>query len=218
LLVGQRPNRHYTESNAWQYIWSVQHDVPGLIDLFGSVKNFAEKLDTFFEMSPLISPPKYVGVVGTIGQYVHGNQPSHHVAYLYNYAGQPWKTQYRVRQIMKQLYRPGPGGLCGNEDMGSLSSWYVLSAMGIYPVTPGSPVYMIGSPLFKKLTLETEKGRTFTVIAQNNSPENIYIQSARFNGQPFSRTWISHKEIVNGGVIEFVMGPKPNKKWGTGKL
>jgi len=218
LLVGQRPNRHYTESNAWQYVWSVQHDVPGLIDLFGSVKNFAEKLDTFFEMSPLISPPKYVGVVGTIGQYVHGNQPSHHVAYLYNYAGQPWKTQYRVRQIMKQFYRPGPGGLCGNEDMGSLSSWYVLSAMGIYPVTPGSPVYMIGSPLFKKLTLETEKGRTFTVIAQNNSPENIYIQSARFNGQPFSRTWISHKEIVNGGVIEFEMGPKPNKKWGTGKL
>ncbi|MDX1284846.1 MAG: glycoside hydrolase family 92 protein, partial [Draconibacterium sp.] len=133
LLVGRRPNRHYTESNAWQYIWSVQHDIQGLINLFGGNKAFAEKLDTFFEMSPLITPPKYVGVVGTIGQYVHGNQPSHHVAYLYNYAGQPWKTQKRVRQVMKELYRTGPGGLCGNEDMGSLSSWYVMSALGFYP-------------------------------------------------------------------------------------
>ncbi|SHF32322.1 alpha-1,2-mannosidase, putative [Mariniphaga anaerophila] len=217
LLVGRRPNRHYTESNAWQYVWSVQHDIPGLINLFGGSKKFTEKLDTFFEMSPLISSPKYVGVVGTIGQYVHGNQPSHHVAYLYNYAGQPWKTQYRARQVTTQLYRPGPGGLCGNEDMGSLSSWYVLSAMGIYPVTPGNPVYMIGSPLFEKTTLKTQKGSTFTVIARNNSDDNIYIQKASLNGQPFDRTWISHEEIVNGGVLEFEMGPKPNKKWGTGK-
>lgn len=217
LLVGRRPNRHYTESNAWQYIWSVQHDVPGLINLFGSNESFTEKLDTFFEMSPLISPPKYVGVVGTIGQYVHGNQPSHHVAYLYNYAGQPWKTQQRVRQIMEELYRPGPGGLCGNEDMGSLSSWYVLSAMGIYPVTPGNPVYMIGSPLFGKVVLQTEKGITFTVTARNNSKENIYIQKAMLNGQPFSRTWISHEEIVNGGTLEFEMGPEPSQNWGTGQ-
>ncbi|RIH64505.1 glycoside hydrolase family 92 protein [Mariniphaga sediminis] len=217
LLVGRRPSRHYTESNAWQYVWSVQHDVPGLINLFGSASKFSEKLDTFFEMSPLISPPKYVGVVGTIGQYVHGNQPSHHVAYLYNFAGQPWKTQFRARQIMTQLYRPGPGGLCGNEDMGSLSSWYVLSAMGIYPVAPGNPVYSIGSPLFEKLTLKTEKGESFTVVARNNSAENIYIQKARFNGQPFNRTWISHDEIVAGGVLELEMGPKPNKKWGRGK-
>lgn len=217
LLVGRRPNRHYTESNAWQYIWSVQHDVPGLIDLFGGTKNFTQKLDTFFEMSPLISLPKYVGVVGTIGQYVHGNQPSHHVAYLYNYAGQPWKTQFRARQVMEQLYRPGPGGLCGNEDMGSLSSWYVLSAMGIYPVTPGNPIYAIGSPLFGKVTLRTENNATFTVIARNNSAENKYIQKATLNGKPFNRTWISHEEIVTGGVLEFEMGPEPNKKWGTGK-
>lgn len=217
LLVGRRPNRYYTESNAWQYVWSVQHDIPGLINLFGGNKNFTKKLDTFFEMSPTITPPKYVGVVGTIGQYVHGNQPSHHVAYLYNFAGQPWKTQYRARQVMEQLYRPGPGGLCGNEDMGSLSSWYVLSAMGIYSVTPGNPVYMIGSPLFEKMTLKTEKDKEFTVIARNNSAENIYIQKASFNGQPFNRTWISHEEIVNGGVLEFEMGPQPNKKWATGK-
>lgn len=214
LLVGRRPNRYYTESNAWQYIWSVQHDIPGLIDLFGSSEKFIEKLDTFFEMSPIITPPKYIGVVGTIGQYVHGNQPSHHVAYLYNFTGQPWKTQYRARQIMTQLYRPGPGGLCGNEDMGSLSSWYVLSAMGIYPVTPGDPKYMIGSPLFEKLTLKTEKEKDFTVIARNNSDENIYIQSAKLNGEPFNRVWISHDEIVNGGTLEFEMGPEPNTNWG----
>ena len=218
LMVGRRPNRHYTESNAWQYVWSVQHDVLGLIDLFGGKDNFIAKLDTFFEMSPLITPPKYVGVVGTIGQYVHGNQPSHHVPYLYNFAGQPWKTQFRARQVMEQLYKPGPGGLCGNEDMGSLSSWYVLSAMGIYPVTPGSPLYMIGSPLFEKLTLETEKNKIFTVIANNNSPENMYIQRAQLNGQPFNRTWISHEEIVIGGILEFEMGSEPNKKWGLEKV
>ena len=175
LLVGRRPNRHYTESNAWQYIWSVQHDVQGLIDLFGGNKPFTDKLDTFFEMSPIVSAPKYVGVVGTIGQYVQGNQPSHHVAYLYNYAEQPWKTQYRVRQITEEMYRIGPGGLCGNEDMGSLSSWYVLSAMGIYPMAPGSPIYTIGSPLFGSVKLQLEKGKTFTIQAKNNSKKiNTY--------------------------------------------
>ena len=150
LLVGRRPNRHYTESNAWQYIWSVQHDIQGLIDLFGGNKEFISKLDTFFEMSPDITPPKYVGVVGTIGQYVHGNQPSHHVAYLYDYAGEPWKTQQRVRQVCEELYRTGPGGICGNEDMGSLSSWYVLSSMGFYPVTPGQPILCHRKPFIRR--------------------------------------------------------------------
>lgn len=215
LLVGKRPNRHYTESNAWQYIWSVQHDVQGLINLFGGNKAFTSKLDTFFEMSPNISAPKYVGVVGTIGQYVHGNQPSHHVAYLYNYAGEPWKTQQRVRQVCEELYRSGPGGLCGNEDMGSLSSWYVLSAMGIYAVTPGEAVYAIGSPLFGKATLDLGKGKSFTIEAQNNSAVNKYIQSATLNGKLLSRTWISHQEITNGGTLVFKMGPEPNKKWGS---
>jgi predicted alpha-1,2-mannosidase len=217
LLVGRRPNRYYTESNAWQYIWSVQHDVNGLIQLFGGNKNFTAKLDTFFEMSPLITPPKYVGVVGTIGQYVHGNQPSHHVAYLYNYAGQPWKTQQRSRQIAEELYRTGPGGLCGNEDMGSLSSWYVLSSLGIYPVAPGSPYYVIGSPLFGQAVIGVAGNKTFTIKTENNSKENKYIQSATLNGKPITRTWISHQEIMNGGVLEFKMGPKPNQKWGTGK-
>ena len=214
LLVGRRPNRHYTESNAWQYIWSVQHDVHGLIDLFGNPKKFIEKLDTFFEMSPIITPPKYVGVVGTIGQYVHGNQPSHHVAYLYNYAGQPWKTQQRVRQICTELYRSGPGGLCGNEDMGSLSSWYVLSAMGIYAVTPGLPIYSIGSPLYGEARLKLPNNKTFLIKAINNSTENKFIQSATLNGKVFKRTWIKHEEITNGGELVFEMGPEPNKKWG----
>lgn len=217
LLVGRRPNRYYTESNAWQYIWSVQHDVQGLIDLFGSNENFTKKLDTFFEMSPLITPPKYVGVVGTIGQYVHGNQPSHHVAYLYNYAGEPWKTQQRARQVCEEFYRSGPGGLCGNEDMGSLSSWYVLSAMGFYPVTPGAPQYVIGSPLFGEAKISLPGGKSFVVKAINNSKENKYIQSATLNGQPFNRTWIGHDEIVKGGELVFEMGSEPNKKWGTGK-
>ena len=218
LLLGERPNRHYTESTAWQYIWAVQHDVKGLINLFGGNKPFIAKLDTFFEMSPNITPPKYDGVVGTIGQYVQGNQPSHHVAYLYDYAGQPWKTQQRVRQICDELYRPGPGGICGEEDMGSLSSWYVLSAMGFYPVTPGSPNYAIGSPLFGNVTINCGSGKTFVIEARNNSHENKFIQSATLNGKPMNKTWLSHQEITSGGIVSFDMGPLPNKKWGSQPL
>jgi predicted alpha-1,2-mannosidase len=217
LLVGRRPNRHYTESNAWQYIWSVQHDAQGLINLFGNSEAFVAKLDTFFGMDVNITPPKYVGVVGTIGQYVQGNQPSHHVAYLYNYAGQPWKTQQRARQVCEELYRSGPGGLCGNEDMGSLSSWYVLSAIGIYPVTPGLPVYAIGSPVLGEAKISLAGGKSFAIKAHNNSKENKYIQSATLNGLPFDRTWITHEEITKGGELVFKMGSQPNKKWGTGK-
>jgi predicted alpha-1,2-mannosidase len=215
LLVGRRPNRHYTESNAWQYLWSVQHDPAGLIELLGGKDQFAKRLDTFFTMSPNITPPKYVGVVGTIGQYVHGNQPSHHVAYLYNYAGKPWKTQQRVRQIMEQMYRTGQGGICGNEDMGSLSSWYVLSAMGFYPVTPGQSRYTIGSPLMQETSLQLPEGKTFRVIAENNTTDAVYIQSATLNGKPLERSWIDHSEIMAGGVLQFVMGTTPNKEWAS---
>ena len=215
LLVGKRPSRHYTESNAWQYIWSVQHDVKGLINLFGGNKAFTAKLDTFFQMSPNISAPKYVGVVGTIGQYVHGNQPSHHVSYLYDFAGEPWKTQKWAREVTTELYRSGPGGICGNEDMGSLSSWYVLSAMGIYPVTPGSPYYAIGSPLFGSATIKVGNGKTFVIETNNNSVENKYIQSAKLNGKPLNKTWLSYKEITDGGKVQFEMGPTPNKNWGN---
>lgn len=214
LLVGTRPNRHYTESNAWQYIWSVQHDIKGLIDLFGSKEKFNQKLDEFFNMNPSITGPKYIGVVGTIGQYVHGNQPSHHVAYLYDYSGEPWKTQERVRQVCEQLYQSGPGGICGNEDMGSLSSWYVLSSMGFYPVTPGSNAYAIGSPLFGKVTIKVRNGKTFIIKADKNSVTNKYIQSATLNDEPLNKPWITQQDIVNGGILIFEMGPEPNKKWG----
>jgi|WetSurMetagenome_2_1015567.scaffolds.fasta_scaffold28267_2 predicted alpha-1,2-mannosidase len=213
LLVGRRPNRYYTESNAWQYVWSVQHDIQGLINLFGGNKSFTARLDTFFEMSPNITPPKYVGVVGTIGQYVQGNQPSHHVAYLYDFAGEPWKTQQRVRQVCEELYRIGPGGLCGNEDMGSLSSWYVFSAMGFYPVTPGSNFYVIGSPLFGNVSIETGNSKTFIIRANNYSHMNKYIQSATLNGKLLNRTWLLHEEIAKGGILIFEMGPEPDKKW-----
>lgn len=217
LLVGRRPNRHYTESNAWQYLWSVQHDPAGLINLLGGDDAFSARLDAFFTMSPGISPPKYVGVVGNIGQYVHGNQPSHHVAYLYNYARKPYKTQEKVREVMERFYRSGPGGLCGNEDMGSLSSWFILSSMGIYPVTPGMPVYAIGSPLFGSAELVVADGKTFRFVAENNSSENKYIQSATLNGEVFDRSWIHHNEIWKGGELTFVMGPEPNVNWATGK-
>ena len=217
LLVGRRPNRNYTESNAWQYIWSVQHDINGLVDLFGTRTAFVSKLDSLFSMSPEISEPKYVGVVGTIGQYVHGNQPSHHVAYLYNYVGMPWKTQERVGQVM-DLYRTGPGGLCGNEDMGSLSSWYVLSAMGFYPVCPGQNIYIIGSPLFEEATIKLNSpydAGEFTIRANQVSPVNKYIQSATLNGEPMNRSWLSHEEITGGGILIFEMGPEANLEWGN---
>ena len=217
LLVGRRPNRYFTESNAWQYLWSVQHDIHGLMDLFGSKAAFVTKLDSLFNMSPEISGPKYVGVVGTIGQYVHGNQPSHHVAYLYNYAGQPWKTQERVGQVM-ELYRTGPGGICGNEDMGSLSSWYVLSALGFYPVCPGQNIYIIGSPIFEEATITLNSPydpAEFTIKANQVSPKNRYIQSATLNGEPMSKSWITHEELIGGGSLVFEMGPEPNKEWGT---
>ncbi len=212
LLVGRRPSRHYTESNAWQYIWSVQQDVEGLIELLGGNQPFAARLDTFYSMSPVITPPKYVGVVGTVGQHVQGNQPSHHVPYLYDYAGQPWKTQETIRKVLK-LYRTDQGGICGNEDMGSLSSWYIFSAMGFYPVTPGSTAYAIGSPIIGEVTIHLKDNKTFTIIAEKTSDQNKYIQSATLNGKPFNRAWIDHSEIMAGGTLHFVMGPEPNKIW-----
>ena len=215
LFIGTRPNRHYAESNAWHYLWSVQHDVPGLINLMGGKDAFVKKLDEFFTMSPEITGPNYVGVVGTIGQYVHGNQPSHHVAYMYDYAGEPWKTQMRVNQVMNQLYHDNQGGIPGNDDMGSLSSWFVLSAMGFYEIAPGNGIYTIGTPLFKEVKVNLENGKVFTVIAKNRTKENLYIQSATLNGKPLNKPFLKHEDIMNGSTLVFDMGPEPNKKWGV---
>ncbi len=215
LMIGSRPNRHYAESNAWHYTWSVQHNPKGLIALMGGKDKFVNKLDKFFTMSPVITGPNYVGVVGTIGQFVHGNQPSHHVAYLYDYAGQPWKTQQRVNEVMTRLYQDNQGGICGNDDMGSLSSWFVLSSMGFYEVAPGSNTYAIGTPLIKKAEVYLENGKVFTVKANNRTAENIYIQSVTLNGKPLNTPFITHEDILNGSELLFEMGPEPNKSWGN---
>jgi predicted alpha-1,2-mannosidase len=216
LLIGRAPNRHYAESNAWPYIWAVQQDIQGLMALMGGKDKFNARLDTFFNMPVNEDGLKYVGTVGTIGQYVHGNQPSHHISYFYSYSGQPWKTQFYTRYICEKLYKAGPGGLCGNEDMGSLSSWYVFSAMGFYPVTPCSNYYVFSSPTFDKVTIQLAKGKTFKIMASHNSKANIFIQSATLNGKPITRTWLTSEELVNGGVLTFEMGPEPNRKFGTG--
>ncbi len=218
LWVGVSPSRHFTESNAWQYLWHIPHDVQGLMNLLGGRRNFINKLDTLFTMTPDESGPEYAPLYSKIGQYVHGNEPVHHVGYLYNYAGEPWKTQKWIHRIRKEKYLAAPDGLCGNDDMGQMSAWYIFSAMGFYPVAPGQNVFVIGTPLFDEITLnlgEFYGHKSFTVKAEGISPENFYIQSASLNGKPFTKTWISHDEIINGGTLIFKMGPEPNKEWGN---
>jgi predicted alpha-1,2-mannosidase len=208
----------YTEANAWQYSFFVPQDVAGLIHAMGGDKAFVQKLDTLFD-SVTDLPVNTCDVTGLIGQYAHGNEPCHHVAYLYNYAGEPWKTAQRVRHIMKTQYSDGPAGLSGNDDCGQMSAWYVWSALGMYPVDPMSCIYMLGSPLVNKATIRLNpkyaKGGTFAIVAHNNSPKNMYVQSATLNGKPLNRSWISHQEITDGGELVFEMGPKPNVAWGA---
>jgi predicted alpha-1,2-mannosidase len=206
----------YTEGTAWNYTWFVPHDPPGLIALFGGDEPFVKKLDALFvQDTTLVS--RHPDLTGLIGQYIHGNEPCHHILYLYAYAGEPWKTQPRVRQVMKSFYGNKRDGVCGNDDCGQMSAWYILSALGIYPVNPSSSVYVIGSPLVDRATIHLDpkyqKGKTFTVIAENNSPKNIYVQSATLNGKPLKRSWISHTEIVDGGELTLKMGPAPNVDW-----
>lgn len=200
---------HITESNAWQYLWTVQQDVRGLIDIMGGPERFSQKLDSMFTYYPAADDDLPIFSTGMIGQYAHGNEPSHHVAYLYNYVGQPWKTQKYVRQIMATQYANRPDGLCGNEDCGQMSAWYVFSAMGFYPVDPVAQSYAIGSPLFDKVEMKLPDGKIFTVIAKNQSAENVYIQSATLNGTTFATDFITQEQIMAGGVLEFVMGPEP---------
>jgi predicted alpha-1,2-mannosidase len=219
LWVGVSPNRHFTESSAWQYLWYVPHDINGLVQLMGGKESFVNKLDSLFAMTPNESgESQYAPLRSKIGQYVHGNEPVHHVAYLFNYVGQPWKTQGWVDQVRNKMYGVGPDGLCGNDDMGQMSAWYIFSALGFYPVAPGQNAFVIGTPLFKESTLKLGDyfgNKEFTVKAENISLENIYIQSAALNGVPFNKNWISHDEIIKGGSITFIMGSEPNKSWGS---
>lgn len=213
-FIPKEYSAHFCESNAWQYFWSVQHDVEGLVAQVGGEERFERKLDSMFALSPLAEDVLPIFSTGMIGQYAHGNEPSHHVAYLYNYIDKSWKTQKYVRHILETQYQNEPGGHCGNEDCGQMSSWYVFSAMGFYPVNPAQGVYAIGSPLVDSAVLNLENGKTFTVQALNNSKENSYIQSMRLNGAPIERYYLTHREIMAGGELIFTMGNTPNKTKG----
>lgn len=210
-------NFNLTEANTWQYTFYVPHDLETLIRMMGGRERFVQKLDRLFSAPSATSGREQADITGMIGQYAHGNEPSHHMAYLYDYAGAPWKTQKRVRQIMDSLYTAAPDGLSGNEDCGQLSAWYVLSALGFYPVTPGCGYYAIGTPLFERAAILLENGNTFTIRAPHVSKRNIYIQSASLNGKPLNRSFIYHDEIMRGGELVFGMGPRPNRHWGTGR-
>lgn len=206
---------YYTEGNGWQWTWSVFHDVGDLIALMGGTVEFNRKLDEFFSAGSEVEAYQYfsVHIGGQIGQYAHGNEPSHHIAFLYDFSGRPWKTQELSRRIMRDLYGPGPEGLSGNEDMGQMSAWYVFSAMGLYPFCPG--MYLIGSPSFERAEVMMGGGKKLVILAGNASPENVYVQSAEINGRPLDRPWLSHAEIGEGAVLRFEMGPQPNRSWGS---
>lgn len=205
---------HYiTESNGWQYFWSVQHDIDGLIALTGGKEPFTQKLDSMFTYDPTDQSELPIFSTGMIGQYAHGNEPSHHVIYLYNAVNQPWKTQEYVAKVMHELYLNTPAGLCGNEDCGQMSAWYIFSAMGFYPVNPISGHYEIGTPLFSKIKLNLTNGKTFTVLAPQVSKKNMYIQSVKLDGEPYNKSYITHEQIMNGSTLEFDMGENPGPVW-----
>lgn len=193
--------KYITEGAPCHYTWYVPHDPAGLMEHIGGRDMYLAKLDSMF----------------TAGRYWHGNEPCHQVAWMYGYAGEPWKTQLRVRHIMETEYLDSPGGLAGNDDAGQMSAWYMFAAMGFYPVCPGTPYYMIGSPSFRRMTLNLENGRRFIIMAPDTSPENIYVQSVRLNGKPYDRNYLTHSDIMAGGIMEFVMGPEPNRQWGSGE-
>ncbi|MDR0750003.1 MAG: GH92 family glycosyl hydrolase [Tannerellaceae bacterium] len=210
---------YFAEGNSWMYTWHVQHDVQGLINLMGGCENFVAKLNELFitghRMDKLQFLAQFPDMTGLMGMYSHGNEPDFHIPYLYNYAGQPWMTQQKVRQILELWYDATPFGLSGDEDGGSMSSWYVLSSTGLYPQCPGRPVFDICSPVFEEVSINVGNGKTFVVEARNVSAQNKYIQSATLNGTPHNQAWISHSDIVQGGTLVFQMGPRPNKDWGS---
>jgi predicted alpha-1,2-mannosidase len=200
----------FTEANSWQYSWFVPHDIPSLIKIMGGKQRFEKKLDSlFFHLKQPITS-EIQDVSGFIGQYAQGNEPSHHVGYLYNYIGKAWKSQSIISLIRDSLYTSGRDGLCGNDDCGQLSAWYVFSSLGFYPVNPASGLYTIGSPLFEKVSIYVGNGRKFTIIAKNISKKNKYIYSAKLNGKLLKRGYFQHAEIKRGGVLEFTMTSQPN--------
>lgn len=203
-----------TEANTWQYNFFVPQDINTHIDLIGGDEAYDKKLDELFSSESMLTGRHQSDITGLIGQYAHGNEPSHHMVYLYNFIGKPWKTQRLVRRIMDELYSNKPDGLSGNEDCGQMSAWYVLSAMGFYPVTPGSDKYVIGTPLFNSLVIELENGKSFEIKAKEVSKSNIYVHAITYNGEPWTKSYITHDMIMNGGSLEFTMDKEPKKSWG----
>lgn len=208
-------SRDYTEGNAWQYLWLVPQDVSGLIDLLGGDENFNSRLDTFFTLSSENEEEVLDDLSGAIGQYAHGNEPSHHISYLYAYSGEQWKTAEKTDQIMQEFYKADMDGIIGNEDCGQMSAWYIFSSLGFYPVFPASQKYVIGSPLFKKAKIELPNGKSFIVETSNYGENNIYVQHITLNGDAYTKSFITHQDIMAGGVMKVEMGAKPNLEFGT---
>jgi len=213
----------FTEGNAWHYSWAALHDIQGMINLEGGKQQFVTKLDSIFIIPPVFDDSYYGGVIHEIremqivnmGQYAHGNQPIQHMLYLYDFAGEPWKTQFHVRDAMNKLYKATPDGYCGDEDNGQTSAWYIFSAMGFYPVCPTSGQYALGAPLFKSLTVSLENGKKLLINAPNNSADNKYVQTLTFNGKPYDMNYVNHTDLLKGGVLDFTMSAQPNKTRGT---
>ena len=213
----------FTEGNSWHYSWSVFHDPQGLIDLMGGKKMFITMLDSVFAVPPVFDDSYYGQVIHEIremtvmnmGNYAHGNQPIQHMIYMYDYAGQPWKAQYWLREVMNRMYTAGPDGYCGDEDNGQTSAWYVFSALGFYPVCPGTDEYILGAPLFKKATLHFENGKNLVITAPDNSDTNRYVDEMRVNGTVYTKNYLKHNELLQGGVIDFKMTDRPNMQRGT---
>lgn len=210
-------NFNYTEANSWQYSFYVPHDMEYFIKLHGGKQGLDSKLDALFSETTATTGREQSDITGLIGQYAHGNEPSHHIGYLYNYTGKPWKTQKTIRYIMDNFYTNQPDGLIGNEDCGQMSAWAVLSALGFYPVCPGSTQYVIGTPRFEKSIINLESGKQFTITAENLSKDNYYIHSATLNNKPYTKSYLLHEDIMQGGVLSFIMGNKPNESWGAGE-
>ena len=214
-FVSRHMKDDFTEGNAWQYTWLVPQDVEGLISLLGGEKPFSLKLDSLFVARGDMGNEASNDITGLIGQYAHGNEPSHHIAYLYNYVGQPWKTADKVRAVMADFYTDKPAGIIGNEDVGQMSAWYVFSALGFYPLNPANGAYVLGSPIISQADLTFADGKTLSISVKNNSTANKYIQSVRVNGQPYGKSYLLHKDLLAGGKIIIVMGPQPSISWGV---
>jgi predicted alpha-1,2-mannosidase len=216
IQLGHNPDkqRDYTEANGWQATFLNQHDVYGLIELFGGDQKFEAKLDALFTAPSTLPKNAPPDISGLVGQYAHGNEPNQHVAYLYAYAGAPWKTQAMVRRLCTEMYKNDPDGIIGNDDCGQMSAWFVFSALGFYPVDPVSAVYVFGSPLFERAEVTVGAGKRLVVEAPGNRADTPYIAAVTWNGRPWTRSWIAHADLVKGGTLRFTMSATPNPAFG----